>query len=131
MVAVQLLQHLFLQCKRYNYSFALYGNAIDHCHSLLNWPNMLHALFLYLFLYCQPCIMYNLSLWRPASSWVAAWISSIDMHIGIFTDVLMACMFMFMSVISWSLCSVWLFQDNQSAIERSGSGLYIMQTLYW
>ena len=53
--------------------------------------------------------MYNFSLLRSASCWVATCMSSMDVHVRIFTDVLMACTFMFMGVISWSLFSGWLF----------------------
>ena len=55
--------------------------------------------------------------------------SSIDGHTSIFTDVLMACKFMFVPVISQSLLSAWLFWENQS-MYRSGPGLYIIHTLY-
>ena len=54
-----------------------------------------------------------------------------DVHISIFTDVLMACMFVFMPVISWSLFSVLFFQESQSVIYMSGPGLYKWPTLYW
>ena len=73
--------------------------------------------------------MYDFNLQGSVSSKVVISISSIDVHICIFTDVLMAHTFMFMPVICWSLFSVWLLWDNQSAMYRSGPGLYIMGTL--
>ena len=79
------------------------------------------------FLCGQPCIMYNFSLCRSVSSRVAACMSSIDAHTGIFTDVIMACTFIFMPVISWSFISVWLLWDSQSAMYRSHPSLYIIQ----
>ena len=57
--------------------------------------------------------------------------SSVDVHISILTDVLIVCTFMFMPVITWSLFPVLLFQDSQSAMYRSGPGLFKMLILYW
>ena len=49
---------------------------------------------------------------------------------SICTNVLMACMFIFMLVISWTLFSTSLFWDNQSTMYRSGPGFYMICTLY-
>ena len=72
--------------------------------------------------------MQDFTFWRSVSSQVAVCKSSVDWHTGIFTNVLMACTFVFMPVSSSSLFSVQLFQDNQSAMCKSEQGLYIMQT---
>ena len=58
-----------------------------------DWPILLHTLFHYIFLSDQPCIMYDFSLCRSTSCWVATYMSSMDLLIGIFNDVLMACMY--------------------------------------
>ena len=73
------------------------------------WPALIYLLF---------------KLLEYATSQVAACLPFIDVHNGIFTYMLIACMFMFRPMISWSLFPVWLFQDNQSANYRSGPGLY-------
>ena len=73
--------------------------------------------------------MHDFSFWMSTSSLVASCMVSIDVHPG--TDVLKAIMFMSMPVISRFLFSVWLLQDNQSTMYRSGQGLCIMCTLYW
>ena len=57
---------------------------------------------------------------------VAAYISSIDVHTSIFTTVLMACTFIFIPVFSWSLFSIWLFQENVSTMYRSAPGSYVI-----
>ena len=85
----------------------------------------------FVFLCRQPCIMHDFSFWGSASSQVTACMYSYEVHTGIFSNVLMTCMFMFMSVDSWSLFSVWLLWNNQFTIYRSLPGLYIMCTLYW
>ena len=64
------------------------------------------------------------------SSCVAAYISSVDMHTGIFTDVLMALTFMLIPAISSSFFSVCLFGDSQIAVCTSGLGLNMICTLY-
>ena len=94
-----------------------------------DWPITLHVLF-HLVFFVQPKV-YNFRIYRLTSWWVASCISSMDVHIGIFTDVLMACTFMFMPMISLSLFSVQLFRDNQPTVYRCGPGLYTMDALYW
>ena len=79
---------------------------------------------------CQLCIMHDFSLCRSASLMVAACISSIDKNIGMSTALLVACMLMLMPVISWSLFSTCLFQDDQSTMHNQPD-LYKMHTLYW
>ena len=44
--------------------------------------------------------------------------------------LLSVCMLMLIPAISWSLFSVWPWPDSQSAMYRSGIGLYNMSTLY-
>ena len=46
--------------------------------------------------------MNDFTFWRSVSSQVAACMSSIDVHTGVFTNVLMVCTFMFMLAIFWS-----------------------------
>ena len=129
-VAVQLFQFLTLQHKSYNYSFAFYGNAIDHCLIMSDWSMLLDTLFPFICFSCGwPYIVYDFSFCRSASSQVTICMSSLDVHIGIFTDVMTVCILM--PEISWSLFSVWLCRDNQSAMYRSGLGLYRMYTQYW
>ena len=83
-----------------------------------------------LLLYGQPSIIYKFSFCTWVSSHVAASMSSMQVHTGIFSDVLMTFTFMFIPVISWTFFSVWLLWDSQSAIYKSGPGLYMMHTLY-
>ena len=53
-------------------------------------------------LLCDPhCIMYDLSLWKSVSCWFTICIFSIAVHI--FTKMLLACIFMLMPLIFWSL----------------------------
>ena len=82
------------------------------------------------FLCGQALIMYDLSFCKWASSCVASCMSSMDVHRGIFTDMLMTFTFTFMPEISWPLFSAWLIQGSQSVMCRSGPGLYMMCTLY-
>ena len=58
--------------------------------------------------------MYDFSFCRLAPSSAATCMSSIDVHNGIPTAVLMAFTFIFIPVISWSLSSVSLFLESQS-----------------
>ena len=51
---------------------------------------------------------------------------TLDVHTGIFPVVLIVFTFIFISVISWYLFSVWLFLDSQSVMYRSRPGLYLM-----
>ena len=79
-------------------------------------------------------VLYYVRLWplEVFILWGAIFISSIIVHNGIFTNLMMmACMFTFIQVISWSVLSVWLFKDNQSIMYSFGPCLYIMYTLYW
>ena len=50
---------------------------------------------------------------------------SMDVHIGMFIEVLMMLMFILISAIFWSFY-VWLLQDSQSVMYKSGAGLYII-----
>ena len=90
---LQLLHYLSLQYKGYKYSFAFHGNAIDHSYVMPNWPIMFHALFCFIILWGQGCIMYDFSLWMSTSCRVFTYTSSTDVHTGIITDVLMPCTF--------------------------------------
>ena len=78
---------------------ALHANAIDHCQLASNWPVVLHVMFHFIFFEWLPCVIYNHSFCRSASSHVAAYMPSIDVPTIIFTKVLMPCTFMFMPVI--------------------------------
>ena len=72
------------------------------------------------------CMYFSFCMW--ASSSVAAYMSSMDVHTGTSTDGIYTCIH---ARDSWSLSSVWLFLDIQSVMYKSGSGLSIMQTLHW
>ena len=54
----------------------------------------------------QP-IMYLFSICNSASSSVAAFIFSVDLHIGTSTDMLILCMLAIMPGSSWSWFSMW------------------------
>ena len=60
-------------------------------------------------------IMYCLCIYNSASSFVATFMSSIDMHIGMSTVVSIICMLMFIPGSFWSLFSIQLWWDSQSA----------------
>ena len=94
-------------------------------------PVLLDAMLHFNFFCIHPFIMYVFSFWRSVSFQIAAYMYFIDVHTGMFTDVMIACTFMFLSVISWSLFSLWLSWDNQSTVYRSRPGFYIIHTLYW
>ena len=83
------------------------------------------------FLCGQPCMMYAFTFCRCVSSCVAVWIYSMDMQTGMFTEVLIALMFMLIPEIPWFLFSVWLLWDNQSMMYKCGLGLHLIQILYW
>ena len=55
------------------------------------------------FLCGQPCIIYAFSFCRLVSSCVAACMSSMGVHTGIFTDVVIALTFMLIPENTWSL----------------------------
>ena len=57
--------------------------------------------------------------------------STINIHIGMFTTVPILCMILLICAISWSLFSVWWCHESQSTIYRSGPGLYSTCMLYW
>ena len=83
------------------------------------------------FLVCgHPLIIYLINTGSSASSSVAAFMSSIDMQIGISTVVLIVIMLMFIPDFSWCLFSAWLWWDYQSDKYNSGQGLNKIPTLY-
>ena len=53
------------------------------------------------------------------------------MQSGMFVVVCMTSIFNCMPGISASLFSVWFCLESQSAMNRSGPGLYLILTLYW
>ena len=57
--------------------------------------------------------------------------SSIDVHMGTSTEVLMVCILTFMPSISWSWFSTLLWHDSQYAIYSSLPDLHRICTLYW
>ena len=56
--------------------------------------------------------------------------SFVVMHIDMSDVLLMKSIFMFITAISPSLFSVCFYLNSQSAIFRSGPGLYVMHILY-
>ena len=76
-------------------------------------------------------VLYAFSSCRYESSCVTACIYSMDVHTGIFTEVLMSLTFILIPAISRSLFPSWLLWDSQSMIYKSGSGLLYMCTVYW
>ena len=86
--------------RRYNYSFALYGDTINHYYFLPNWPIFLSTMLYFIF-----CV------W-PAHNYIWFWplllhilvfaigMSTMEVHIVMSTALLMACMMKFMPVIS-------------------------------
>ena len=57
--------------------------------------------------------------------------SHIDMHSGISVVLFTSSMFIFMPGILLPQLSLWFCLCNQSAMKRSGPGLYSILTLYW
>ena len=53
------------------------------------------------------------------------------MHSGMFIVVYMELMFTCIPGLSLSLFSLWFCLESQSAMKRSGPGLYIILPLYW
>ena len=108
---------------------ALHCNVIDHGEfmsycSVFSIPGSTASLV------CgHPLIIYLLHICNSAPSSVAAFRSSIDVHMGMCTVVLMVCILLFIPDFSWS--STWLWCDSQSTIYNSGPGLYKRNTLYW
>ena len=102
MVAAQLVQHLFLQCKMYNYSFAFHCHLINYARFCLigQYPPKLGS---NLSFFLGPCV-YSIS--SSVSSLNAGLMSSINMQTGMSTVVPIVCMFMLIHVISCYLSSV-------------------------
>ena len=67
-------------------------------------------------------------LYKPSAP---AGMISLEIHTGMFTEVLMAFTFIPIPSISWSLFSVCLLWHSQSVMCKSWPGLYLMSTLYW
>ena len=78
----------------------------------------------------QPLILYFCNICSSASVLITFLMTSTGVHTVTSVAMLSMCMLMFMPAISWSLPSVWLWWDSQSAIYRSGPGLYNMH-MYW
>ena len=69
---------------------------------------------------------------RRCWSWdVASCSSCVVIHSGLFVVDCTALIFIHKTAISLSLFSLWFCLDIQSAINRSGPGLYMILTLYW
>ena len=79
----------------------------------------------------QPLMICFLSCCRCSSYEVGCWSVHTVMQSGIFVVVFMASIFNCMSGISAFLCSLWFCLGSQSAMNRSGPGLYMILTLYW
>ena len=75
--------------------------------------------------------IYLLSICNSVSSSTAAFIYSIDVHMGMSTPVLMVYLLTFIPDTSWSWFPTCCWHDSQSAIYNSASTLYKMCTLYW
>ena len=90
------------------------------CLSSIAMPSIIASLCLISHYFCNPVptaslvccyasIIYPLSICSSMSSSVTASVSSVDMHIGMSTNVLIICILMFTPDISWSLFSSWLW----------------------
>ena len=79
----------------------------------------------------HPLIVYLCSICILCSSSVVFCMSSMDVHMGISTDVLMLCVLIFMHDIYWSQLPMWLWHDSQPPIYSSVPGLIKIHTLYW
>ena len=79
----------------------------------------------------QPVIIIPFSCCRWLFSDDAYCISAIDTHSGISIAVCMASTLMSMPFIGLSFPSVQLCLNSLSAMKISGTGLYIIWTLYW
>ena len=97
------------QTVRYNYAFAFHGNTITIIASscligqYLSSPGSTSSLV------CgHPEITHVVTICSSAASFIATLISSLDVHIGMSTVVLIICMFIFMPVISWTQFFAWL-----------------------
>ena len=76
-------------------------------------------------------LWHSMRCWRCWSGDVASCSSCIVMHSGMLEVDCIALILICMPVISSSLFSQWFCLDNQSAMKRSGPGLYMILTLYW
>ena len=128
---MQLLHYLFLQLKRDYYSLlfivmpSLIANSFhigQYC-LLLCSPSS--------FLCGHPCILYAISTASVYPCMITSCMSWRGVHIGMFTEVLMALPAILIHAIFWSLIFVWLLWHSQSIFYKSGPGLYIMKTLYF
>ena len=79
----------------------------------------------------HPCMAYSIRCWRCWSWDVASCTPCIVIHFGMLVIDCIALILVYMPVISSSLFLPWLCLDSQSAMNRSGPGLYIILTLYW
>ena len=102
--------------------------------TVISSQNMLYGL--------RFCAMWSLFSGHPlkiCSFSCCKWLSSdaahcsscIIMHSGMFIVVCMVLMCTCIPGISLSLFSLWFCLETQSAMKRSGPGLYIILTLYW
>ena len=81
-------------------------------------------------LFCgYPLVICACSICSSASILIAVLMSFIDVQTGMSIVMLSVCILMLIPAISWSLFSVWLWQDSQSALWRSGPGLYDMHSV--
>ena len=104
----------------------LHCYTINYCQIVSTYSRLQSSLF-----HSQPLNMYICSIWISASTPSILQMSVIDMYTGMSIAMLDACILRLIPTISWSLFSVWLWWDSQSAMYRSGPGLYNMHTLYW
>ena len=78
-----------------------------------------------------PLINYLCSICNSGSCSTADHMSFIEVPIGMSTNVLMFCILTFVPGISWSLFSMWLWHNSQSAMYSLGLGLYKICMMYW
>ena len=119
-VAVQMVQHLHLQLRRY-YSFAFYGHTIYHGQLMSDGAIFLYVLCHIIFLCSQLCMIYALRSCRCASLAVAFCISFMDVHTGRSAAVLIVLTFMLRPPISlcflhgyWCISRIMHFRHYDS-----------------
>ena len=80
---------------------------------------------------CHLLMICSFSSYNRLSCDVSCCSLHIIMHSGMFVVVFTVLVFTCVTVISSSLFSLWFCPDSQSALKRSGPGLYIILALYW
>ena len=81
--------------------------------------------------YCQPCMLHSLRCCRCSSCDFTFCIPCTVIQSGILVVVCMASIFNCIPGISASFFPLWFCLEFQSAMNRSGEGLYMILTLYW